>query len=104
MEKLSKEELIKEVQKLILRNDYTIDTALKVADFMKDNMQTAQDWCKEHIKEIKQLGENAIKEAIQREKITDNCLKCGKDLTSAKEMNTCEECQSQENSKQEKKQ
>jgi len=60
-EVLSKKEMIKECQRLILMNDYSVYSAKIIGDFMKKNLETNQEYYKKHKKEFKELkNENKI--------------------------------------------
>ena len=62
MVKLSKIELIKECQRLMLRNDYSVMSAKIIGDFMKRNLETAREYHHKHKKEFEKFKKDAFNE------------------------------------------
>ena len=64
----SKLELIKECQRLILDNDYSVLCTKKIGDFMKENLETNKEWYENHKEDIKKIHEEAFAKLKQEER------------------------------------
>ncbi len=56
----SKIELIKECQRLMLSNDYSVESVKRISDFMKENLKTNKEWYKKNKGNIKKIREEAF--------------------------------------------
>ncbi|MEK6880113.1 MAG: hypothetical protein AABY22_10915 [Nanoarchaeota archaeon] len=45
----SKKEMIKEIQRILLMNDYAIKSVFDTTKFMAENLESNVDWCKKHL-------------------------------------------------------
>ena len=59
--KLSKIELIKECQRLMLKNDYSVMSAKIIGDFMKRNLETNRDYYLKHKENFEKIRKDAFK-------------------------------------------
>ena len=60
MKKLSKIELIKECQRLMLMNDYSVMSAKVIGDFMKKNLETGEEYYHKHKDEFDKIHKEAL--------------------------------------------
>jgi len=60
MKKLSKIEIIKECQRLIISNDYSLMSAKLIGDFMKKNLETSREYYLKHKKEFEKIRKDSI--------------------------------------------
>ena len=71
MKKLSKIELIKECQRLVLLNDCSIFSAKIIGEFMKKNLESNEEWYQKNKDKIPEIM-NSI--GISEDKL----IKCGR--------------------------
>ena len=64
----SKLELVKEFQRLLLDNDYSVLCTKKISDFIKANLETNSEWYENHKEDIKKIREDAFAKLKQEEK------------------------------------
>ena len=64
----TKEELIKEIRRLIILNDFTIYNAKEIGDFVKEKLETNDEWSK-RLRDKPELYEEFI-EKLKGEKLT----------------------------------
>lgn len=66
MNRLSKIEIIKETQRMLLNNDYSVMSAKKIGDFMKKNMETNKEWYRKNKDTIEGMMDGAIKKIADK--------------------------------------
>jgi len=57
----NKIELVKEVQRLILNNDYSVMSAKLIGDFIKKNLETNREYYLKHKEDFKRIQKEAFK-------------------------------------------
>jgi len=71
MIKLSKIGIIKECQRLMLMNDYSVMSAKVIGDFMKRNLETAEEYYHKHKKEFEKMRKDAI-DKLTKQRLSAN--------------------------------
>lgn len=58
---LSKEEVVKEVQKLLLQNDYSLESVFLATKHMKEDLESNKDWIKRNHEKFKEQFDSDMK-------------------------------------------
>ena len=65
--KLTKIELTKECQRLILSNDYSVMSAKLIGDFIKNNLETSHEYYLKHKEEFDRIQKEAFEKVKKEE-------------------------------------
>jgi len=84
MKKLNKIELIKECQRLMLMNDYSVMSAKVIGDFMKENLETGEEYYHKHKDEFDKIHKEALDNYRDYKNSLILCNKCEKEQEDGK--------------------